>query len=139
MKNQTIEQVVEEIPTNKCPVCDGDGCTVEHDPNDPTGQTPIQVQCDFCHAEGKIITLDCVREALQAQRDAGAREESKRIKSLLRGKEPSLNTDFNSKEEYQIHCQKIGAINWYSNLIRQQIDLPFTRNFLLITLTPPTK
>ena len=74
MTHQTIEQAVEEMPTNKCPVCDGDGCTVEHDPNDPTGQTPIQVQCDFCHAEGKIITLDCARKALQAQRDAGARD-----------------------------------------------------------------
>ena len=62
------------MSTNKCPVCDGDGCTVEHDPNDPTGQTPIQVRCDFCHAEGKITTLDCVREALQAQRDAKDRE-----------------------------------------------------------------
>ena len=68
MTNQTIEQAVEEIPTNKCPVCDGDGCTVEHDPNDPTGQTPIQVQCDFCHAEGKITTLDCVTHTLTADR-----------------------------------------------------------------------
>jgi len=92
MKNQTIEQVVEEIPTNKCPVCDGDGCTVEHDPNDPTGQTPIQVQCDFCHAEGKIITLDCVREALQAQRDAGAEEERERIiKNLSQLRQITVN------------------------------------------------
>ena len=64
----SVEERVEEIPTNKCPVCDGDGCTVGHDPNDPTGQTPIQVQCDFCHAEGKITTLDCVTQALTAAR-----------------------------------------------------------------------
>ena len=84
MKNQTIEQAVEEIPTNKCPVCDGDGCTVEHDPNDPTGQTPIQVQCDFCHAEGKITTLDCAREALQAQREAMRQETMRTVMAHCR-------------------------------------------------------
>jgi len=64
----SIEERVAEMPTNKCSVCNGDGYTVEHDPNDPTGQTPIQVQCDFCHAEGKITTLDCVRQTLTADR-----------------------------------------------------------------------
>jgi len=68
MTNQTIEQAVAEMPTNKCPLCDGDGCTVESDQDDPTGQTPIQVQCDFCHAEGKITTLDCVTHTLTADR-----------------------------------------------------------------------
>jgi len=66
----SVEERGAEMPTNKCPVCDGDGCTVEHDPNDPTGQTPIQVPCDFCHAEGKITTLDCVTQALTADRIA---------------------------------------------------------------------
>ena len=67
-KIPSVEERIAEMPTNKCPVCDGDGCTVEHDPNDPTGQTPIQVQCDFCHAEGKITTLDCVTHTLTADR-----------------------------------------------------------------------
>ena len=67
-KIPSVEERIAEMPTNKCPVCDGDGCTVEHDPNDPTGQTPIQVQCDFCHAEGKITTLDCVTQTLTADR-----------------------------------------------------------------------
>ena len=67
-KIPNVEERVAEMPTNKCPVCDGDGCTVEHDLNDPAGQTPIQVQCDFCHAEGKITTLDCVTHTLTADR-----------------------------------------------------------------------
>lgn len=33
-----------------CPNCEGKGWTVEADNNDPTGQTPIQVQCDYDHA-----------------------------------------------------------------------------------------
>ena len=82
-KIPSVAERVAEMPTNKCPVCDGDGCTVEHDQNDPTGQTPIQVQCDFCHAEGKITTLDCVTNTLTAQhtalltelRDSGLLEE----------------------------------------------------------------
>jgi len=69
-KIPSVAERVAEMPTNKCPVCDGDGCTVEHDQNDPTGQTPIQVQCDFCHAEGKITTLDCVTNTLTAQHTA---------------------------------------------------------------------
>lgn len=52
---------VEELPTNVCLICNGDGYIVEHDPRDETGQTPMQVQCDFCHAEGRITTLDVVR------------------------------------------------------------------------------
>ena len=123
MKNQTIEQAVEEMPTNKCPVCDGDGCTVEHDPNDPTGQTPIQVQCDFCHAEGKITTLDCVREALQAQRDAGAREERVNIIEIVRF---TKFRDNQPQESYHKYLQQTKGVN-------------YIRNKILQALTPPTK
>jgi len=73
---------------------------------------------------GRCAVTHALVQALATQREAGAREERKKIKSLLRGKESSPKTDFDSKEEYQLHCQKIGAINWYSNLIKGQIDLP---------------
>lgn len=43
----------------ECPQCSGDGWYVvdaEPDPNDPTGQTSMQVQveCEYCMAEGYI-------------------------------------------------------------------------------------
>ena len=53
---RSTEEIVEKMPVNQCHYCSGDGFTVEHDPYDPTEQTPIQVQCDYCHAEGKITT-----------------------------------------------------------------------------------
>lgn len=46
----------------KCPKCNGDGWTAEHDPGvyshnengDCLGNCPIQVQCEFCNGTGKI-------------------------------------------------------------------------------------
>jgi hypothetical protein len=62
--NKSIDDLVEELPKKKCLYCDGDGYTVERDPRDETGQTPMQEGCDHCHAEGFITTLDVVRTAL---------------------------------------------------------------------------
>ena len=64
---RSVEEIVEELPTNVCVVCSGDGYTVEHDPYDPTGQNPMQVRCDFCHSEGKITTLKEYGEILGAK------------------------------------------------------------------------
>ena len=47
--------------TITCKTCEGLGYGVVHDPRDQTGETPMQVQCDDCHAEGKYMTLDAVR------------------------------------------------------------------------------
>ncbi len=68
MTQRPIEEIVESMPQNKCIYCDGDGYMVEHDPRDETGQTPMQVQCDYCHAEGCITTLDVVRTTLETER-----------------------------------------------------------------------
>jgi hypothetical protein len=49
-----------------CPECHGDGFTSEHDPNDMRPEhiqdgdcrtCPVQVQCEWCEAEGKIEQL----------------------------------------------------------------------------------
>ena len=45
----------------KCPECNGDGYTAEHDPNDPheggvCTSCPIQVQCEVCEGTGTINT-----------------------------------------------------------------------------------
>lgn len=49
-----------ENEVNKCPDCNGEGWTAEHDPNDPHEwgkcyNCPIQVQCERCQGTGKII------------------------------------------------------------------------------------
>lgn len=67
---------------------------------------------------------DFVVEQKKKAHQAGIDEERKRIKKLLNMREASPRSDFDSDEEYQLHRQKIGAINWYSRLIKGQIDLP---------------
>ena len=56
-----------ELETQVCKACGGDGFTVEYDPRDQTGNTPMQVQCDYCHAEGEYMTLDEVRSLLSSR------------------------------------------------------------------------
>ena len=46
-----------------CPICEGKGWSLEHDPNDPhTGGVctccPVQVQCEPCQATGLIWKKD---------------------------------------------------------------------------------
>lgn len=68
MPNNTLVETLQREAREKaytCRVCRGDGYTVEHDPTDPTGETPMQVQCDDCHAEGKYLTLDNLDEIIQ--------------------------------------------------------------------------
>lgn len=43
-----------QIKQEHCPECRGDGYTVDYDPSDPTGNTPMQVQCLICEATGII-------------------------------------------------------------------------------------
>jgi hypothetical protein len=44
----------------KCNLCNGDGYTAEHNPNDPhkdgccSGSCPIQVECEKCQGTGYI-------------------------------------------------------------------------------------
>lgn len=82
MPPKTNDEIVKELPTNVCVVCGGDGFTVEHDPRDPTGQTPMQAQCDFCHAEGRITTLDVVRTALTQKDKDKDKEKDKAVAAV---------------------------------------------------------
>jgi len=43
-----------QIKQEHCPECRGDGYTVDYDPSDHTGNTPMQVQCLICEATGII-------------------------------------------------------------------------------------
>lgn len=78
------EAIVEEMRTMLCKACGGDGFTVEYDPRDQTGQTPMQAQCDYCHAEGRYTTLDELRTALLSHEEKVVErvrgEERERIK-----------------------------------------------------------
>lgn len=43
----------------QCPYCDGDGFTAEHSdhsPDEPCNGCPIQMQCEYCYATGRITT-----------------------------------------------------------------------------------
>lgn len=43
----------------QCPYCNGDGFTAEHSghsPDEPCNECPIQVQCEYCYATGRITT-----------------------------------------------------------------------------------
>lgn len=59
-----VEEVVNTIPSYPCSNCHGSGSDVA------TGWDgePEQIQCRDCHAEGKYVTLDCVRRELTTDR-----------------------------------------------------------------------
>lgn len=69
--SETLKEAVRVIEGEKvdCEHCGGDGYNVEADPNDQSGQTPMQVQCNFCHAEGHYIISTAITavEGLQKE------------------------------------------------------------------------
>ena len=68
MKKQKSIQA--DIEVLKCPDCNGNGWTAEHDPSDPhlsgecSGSCPVQVQCERCIGTGKIRCIDILKEEL---------------------------------------------------------------------------
>lgn len=85
-----IDEAVEAMAFIQCKTCFGDGYIVEHDPCDPTGDTPLQLQCEDCHAEGKYTTLDEVRRLLTTI-DTEARKEER---ESIRNKATTIRTDY---------------------------------------------
>ena len=105
MTNQTIEQAVEEIVSTVE--------TVEFLHGVPVN-LPSQYKADL---------RGVAREALQAQRDAGAREERKNIIEIVKF------TKFRDTQTQEPHHK----------YLQQSKGVDYIRNKILKALTPPTK
>ena len=110
MTNQTIEQAVEEIEECWGDYFDGYLCCDGHD----------------CNCSGKETAVEFRRhitQALQAQRDAGAREEKENIIEIVKF---TKFRDTQTQEPYHKYLQ-------------QSKGVEYIRNKILKALTPPTK
>lgn len=79
-------------------------------------------QIEYRMRRAYVYWMDRLNKANDHQLQKAREEERERIKGLLQGWEASERTNFDSDEEYQLHIQKVGAINWYTRLVHGWID-----------------
>lgn len=98
----------------KCPDCNGDGFTAEHDspdnhPNGECANCPIQVHCERCHANGYFANPQALVEYVDRQNKELVDEIIQSCRESARksgtGSRPRFSKDTETRGEYYSRLQ----------------------------------
>lgn len=112
-KQKALDHVRSVCPELTCSACDGDGILVVPDPHDPSGNTPMQQQCNYCAATGMANTphLEHFTKGVISSKSWKGKlvaDQAKNFFNLVMYWDNTKDGENQSEEFYRSYCDIIG-------------------------------